>query len=61
MIVDRERQVQRVLDAIADNVVCPRCETRLRFGDVECPHCGHDLDDHLHDWATKLVDRLREQ
>jgi predicted amidophosphoribosyltransferase len=57
--MSRELEIQRVIDLISENVVCPLCETRLRFGDVECPHCGADLDDHLHGWAKGLVDELR--
>ena len=54
-----EREVQRVVDFVAENVVCPLCETRLRFGDVECPHCGNDLDDHMRSWAEELVKSMR--
>ena len=32
--------------------------TRIRFGDIDCPHCGLDLEDGLHQWAERLVDEI---
>ena len=55
-----EEKVQRVVNILVETVECPRCETRLRFGDMECPHCGFDLEDHLRIWAERLVNALHE-
>ena len=53
-----ESQIQKVLSNLADFQACTSCGTRFRFGDVECPHCGADLDEHLHQWAEQLIDEL---
>ena len=55
-----EEEVQRVVNTLAEIVACPQCETRLRFGDMECPHCGADLEDHLRSWAERLINALHE-
>ena len=47
-----------VLNSIATYPGCSRCGTRIRFGDIDCPHCGHDLEDGLHQWAERLVDEI---
>ena len=56
--VASERQIQKVLSNLADFQACTNCGTRFRFGDVECPHCGADLDEYLHQWAEQLIDEL---
>ena len=37
---------------------CENCGARIRFGDIECAHCGEDLELTLRDWAERLVDSL---
>jgi len=37
---------------------CSQCGARFRFGDLECPHCGTDLEEYLRQWAETLVDGL---
>ncbi len=56
-----EKQIQVVLNILADSYGCPRCGTRLRFGDQDCPHCGHDLDDHLRMWAEYVLETLENE
>ncbi len=56
--MENEEQVQKVVNTLAEIVACPRCETRLRFGDTECPHCGADLEDRLRSWAESVIDAL---
>lgn len=51
-----EDQIARVLTSLEDIQACRLCETRLRFGDIECPHCGADIDDILRAWAERVVD-----
>ena len=53
-----EEQIQAVLNGLADIRACRQCGTALRFGDYECPHCGADLEDHLREWAERLIDSL---
>lgn len=55
-----EQDVQKVVNILVEHVECPECETRLRYGDVECPHCGADLDERLRSWAERLLDALHE-
>ena len=56
--MDRQDQLQGVLNQLAEVLACHRCGTRIRFGDYECPHCGVDLEDDLRRWAEQLIDRL---
>ena len=56
--VAAERQIGVILNILADVVVCASCETRLRFGDLECPHCGEDVEEVLRRWAEALITGL---
>tara|TARA_B100000676_G_C17540666_1_gene562284 strand:- start:99 stop:296 length:198 start_codon:yes stop_codon:yes gene_type:complete len=38
--------------------ICNECETRIRFGDIECPHCGLDLEDSIYEWIIPLVKQI---
>ena len=51
-----EEQIARVLASLAEVQMCRQCGTRLRFGDLECPHCGADVEDDLRTWAERLID-----
>ena len=55
-----EHAVSLVIAALSEIRACPDCSTRIRFGDIDCPHCGFDLDDGQREWAARLVDRLRD-
>ncbi len=51
------QQTQAVLNILMSNMLsCPNDETRLRYGDYECPHCGADLEDHLRAFALRLAE-----
>ena len=39
---------------------CSNCGMRYCVGDLECPHCGSDRYDALHDWAEALLDSLSD-
>jgi hypothetical protein len=54
-----ERQIQQVLMFLAEVRACQLCGTRFRFGDLDCPHCGADLEELLRQWAEELVEQLR--
>ena len=53
-----EDQIQKVMNSLDEIQSCQRCGTRLRFGDVDCPHCGEDIEDVLRRWAERLIDTL---
>ena len=53
-----ESQIQKVLTNLAAFQACAGCGTRFRFGDLECPHCGADLEEHLRQWAEELINQL---
>ena len=53
-----ESQIQKVLTNLADVNACDSCGTRFRFGDLECPHCGADLEEYLRHWAEELIIKL---
>ena len=54
-----EEQVRVILNALSEVQSCPNCGTRFRFGDLDCPHCGADLDEELRAWALDLLGRLK--
>ena len=56
--MSKEDQIAKVLNSLYEVVACSRCGTRIRFGDVECPHCGRDVDDELRQWAARLLGKL---
>ena len=53
-----EQQVQKVLSRLAEVRHCTDCHTSIRFGDMDCPHCGADIEDDLRIWAESLIDDL---
>ena len=53
-----EIQIQKVLTNLAYVRACDGCGTRFRFGDLECPHCGADLEEYLRQWAEELINDL---
>jgi hypothetical protein len=53
-----EDQIQKVVNSLAEIKGCAQCGTRIRFGDLDCPHCGADLEDDLRQWAERLVNEL---
>jgi len=57
----REDQIRTVLNYLAEFQTCNLCGTRFRFGDVDCPHCGEDLEDVLRLWAEGLLDALSSE
>ena len=56
--MSKDDQIAKVLTSLYKVVACSRCGTRIRFGDVECPHCGVDVEDELRQWAARLLDKL---
>ncbi len=53
-----EDQIQKAVNSLSEISACSRCGTKLRFGDLDCPRCGADIEDNLRDWAERLVDGL---
>ncbi len=53
-----EEQIRIVMNALADVQACSQCGTRFRFGDLDCPHCGAELDEYFRHWSEDLLDKL---
>ena len=53
-----DERISKVLSSVYEVVTCGNCGTRIRFGDMECPHCGVDLDNELLAWAEELLNKL---
>ncbi|MCI0437989.1 MAG: hypothetical protein L0177_02530 [Chloroflexi bacterium] len=53
-------QIQKLLNGLSECPGCNRCGVRIRFGDLECPRCGADLEDDLWEWAERLIDEIEE-
>ncbi|MDA1188819.1 MAG: hypothetical protein O2854_03980 [Chloroflexi bacterium] len=58
--MSQDQEILVALSSLAEVQECPNCSTRIRYGDLDCPHCGYDLDDQQHAWAERLIERLRE-
>jgi predicted amidophosphoribosyltransferase len=56
--VATEEQIRIVMNALTDVQACSQCGTRFRFGDLDCPHCGAELDEYFRHWAEDLLDKL---
>ena len=54
-------KIATVLNQLSQVIGCDNCGTRLRFGDVECPHCGTDIDPVLIKRAQELINLLEPQ
>ena len=57
-VLSEEDRLVKVLSSLYELVGCLNCGTRLRFGDLECPHCGRDADDAFRLWAERLLQKL---
>ncbi|MBM3944795.1 MAG: hypothetical protein FJ317_04795 [SAR202 cluster bacterium] len=58
--MSKDEEVLIALSSLTEVMACPSCGTRIRYGDLDCPHCGRDLEDDHRAWAERLVDRLRQ-
>ena len=56
-----EQQIQAVLTALSQVLACANCGARFRFGDLDCPHCGAELDEYFRQWALELLRKLGHQ
>lgn len=54
----QEQAVTKVLSSLAEVLACHNCGARIRFGDLECPHCGADIEEDLRRWALRLLRKL---
>ena len=55
MLADK---VQRVLNCLTEVQRCPNCAIRIRFGDLDCPRCGADLEHGLLLLAERVVEAV---
>ena len=53
-----DEKISVILNHASQVLACNNCGTRLRFGDVECPHCGTDIDTVIIAWARELIELL---
>ncbi len=53
-----EQQIQIVLTALPEVQECHECGVRFRFGDLDCPHCGAELDEYFRQWAVAMLEKL---
>mgnify|MGYP001372318973 FL=1 len=58
MINNKKEIEQILLNWIYEQKICTECQTRIRFGDIECPHCGIDLEENIHKWIILLVNKI---
>ena len=56
--MDKEVLIGKTLISMYEIVSCDYCGARLRFGDLECPHCGADVESEMRRWAARLVEKL---
>ena len=53
-----EDSMRAIANSLTEALACPRDGTRLRFGDLECPRCGEDIEGVLRAWASRLLAAL---
>ncbi|MQG15292.1 MAG: hypothetical protein FI698_00560 [SAR202 cluster bacterium] len=56
--MNNQSNMSKVLAFFSESKFCNDCDTRIRFGDIDCPHCGCDLDDLYMQWAHNLLKNL---
>lgn len=56
--MNNQSDVSRILTFLSEARSCNNCGTRIRFGDIDCPHCGADLEDLYMEWANNLLQEL---
>jgi len=56
--MERKSKIAVIMRSISESLSCHLCETRLRFGDLECPHCGEDIEPVFYEWAEKLMEEM---
>jgi hypothetical protein len=54
-----EEQIQKLINGLYQIPPCERCGVKIRYGDLDCPRCGADIEDALRDWAEQLIDELK--
>ena len=59
--MDRTKLIAAILRGTTENLECHMCETRLRFGDMECPHCGSDLAPSYDPWAETILLEIEKE
>ena len=57
-MLNNDERLVKVLSSLYESVSCPECGTRLRLGDLDCPHCGLDTDEPFRQWAEMLLQKL---
>ena len=53
-----ETQIQTTFRILAERPECRDCRINLRFGDLDCAHCGADIEEEMREWAGRLVDTI---
>ena len=53
-----ETQIQTTFQILAERPECRDCRINLRFGDLDCAHCGADIEEEMREWASRLVDTI---
>ena len=60
LVIGRDLMEKLILNAVDSSrwEACEDCGARFRFGDLDCPHCGAELDDYFRQWAMDLLEKL---
>ena len=53
-----EIQIQAVFRILGERPECRECRISLRFGDLDCAHCGAEIDEEMRAWAGRLIDEV---
>ena len=56
--MNNQSDMSKILAFLNEVRSCNNCDTRIRFGDIDCPHCGYDLEDLYIQWAHNLLQEL---
>ena len=53
-----DEQISNIVRNMDGMIHCHECGVRIRYGDIDCPRCGADIEELLRAWARQLFDTL---
>jgi uncharacterized protein (UPF0212 family) len=58
--MDQEEKLKIIINKLMDPLTCDKDGTRIRFGDLECPRCGSDIELLLQGLGETILSNIEE-
>ena len=55
-----EEKLKTIINILLEPMMCDTDGTRIRFGDLECPRCGSDIDHLLQGVGENILSTLKQ-